>query len=337
MFNIVAVSFMSTFFLRPRPNVPWSEGLPEEMFRLATQFLSPKDLGCCIRVCKSWQRMIDSNDRIWEAKAAKVGISIANLFPLRIRNFPEVQGYFSSCQARGSFLQVRHARAKDVFANPYPKLAFGRSEWLKFLGIDPGPAPALPWYIHQLLDSPCPFWPGKKRGETHTLMQIPKEVIMRVEGRDVRIAFGVELLDQLIRKRGGLGIRDRIENHETLKVTKNQWVLITNDILPNSEGQSWDEQKKLVAKYARYQIPSTVITSIVSLVKTNQTQQFMFGAGTYTHCIEPNRSGKGMIGNFDQHGLTICQTDLTVWDEDSGEALEMDGPDTGIVAFIEFN
>ena len=56
-----------------------------------------------------------------------------------------------------------------------PRIAFGKAQWETYFG-DIGQVPPLPKDIHQILKSPCPFWPGKKVEETHILMLIPESV-----------------------------------------------------------------------------------------------------------------------------------------------------------------
>jgi len=56
-----------------------------------------------------------------------------------------------------------------------PAIAFGKEKWAIYFG-DVGVEPPLPPNIHEILQSPCPFFPGKKVGETHLLTLIPKTV-----------------------------------------------------------------------------------------------------------------------------------------------------------------
>lgn len=56
-----------------------------------------------------------------------------------------------------------------------PAIAFGKVLWEKYIG-DVGTEPPLPSNIHEILQSPCPFFPGKNVYETHLLMLIPQTV-----------------------------------------------------------------------------------------------------------------------------------------------------------------
>ena len=54
-------------------------------------------------------------------------------------------------------------------------IAFGKDLWATHLG-DIGIEPPLPPNIKEILNAPCPFFPGKKVEETHLLVLIPKTV-----------------------------------------------------------------------------------------------------------------------------------------------------------------
>ncbi|MCB1075385.1 MAG: hypothetical protein KDK59_07605, partial [Simkania sp.] len=54
-------------------------------------------------------------------------------------------------------------------------MAFGKAKWEKFFG-DTGIEPPLPLNINEILNSPCPFWSGKKVRETHVLILVPRTV-----------------------------------------------------------------------------------------------------------------------------------------------------------------
>ena len=71
----------------------------------------------------------------------------------------------------------------------FGSIAFGKTDWLRYFG-DVGEVPALPEKVKAILSLPCPFWPGKKIGETHMLTLIPKQV----DGKPLTL----DLLEKLI-------------------------------------------------------------------------------------------------------------------------------------------
>ena len=92
---------------------------------------------------------------------------------------------------------------------PLPMSAFGKAKWATYFG-DIGMEPPLPPNIHQILQSPCPFWSGKKVEETHLLVLIPQTV----NGK----ALTLDYLEQLIQKPLGGGHATKYEHYwDTLK------------------------------------------------------------------------------------------------------------------------
>ncbi len=59
--------------------------------------------------------------------------------------------------------------------NNVPSMAFGKALWAQYFG-DIGVEPPLPPHINAILQSPCPYWSGKKVEETHLLVLIPQTV-----------------------------------------------------------------------------------------------------------------------------------------------------------------
>lgn len=52
---------------------------------------------------------------------------------------------------------------------------FGKRKWEKYVG-DLEAEPSLPSKIFEILQSPCPFWPGKRVLDTHLLVLVSKTV-----------------------------------------------------------------------------------------------------------------------------------------------------------------
>jgi hypothetical protein len=90
------------------------------------------------------------------------------------------------------------AKAVDKDVRLLSLKTLGEVEWKYYFG-DVGPAPDLPSNMGAILDSTCPFWPGKKVRDTHLLVLIPATV----NGEP----FTLNLLGELIQRPSNGGIR----------------------------------------------------------------------------------------------------------------------------------
>ena len=76
----------------------------------------------------------------------------------------------------------------------YPDIAFGAAKWGKYFGVDIGAEPPLPRDMDKILESPCPFWRGKRVEETHLLVLIPGSIgdqlfTLRTFGELIKLRF----------------------------------------------------------------------------------------------------------------------------------------------------
>lgn len=131
-------------------------------------------------------------------------------------------------------------------------------QWEKF-SCQLSDIPKLPKEIFQILDSPCPFWPGKKIEETHFLTFVPgtinnqpyhpnaleKMIDSPVQG--FQSTFDVDVQEKY----------GRSSEHP-------HWILITKEAIPRSENKDYNEQLSLVKVKAHYDAPSYLeaVTSI---------------------------------------------------------------------------
>ena len=83
-----------------------------------------------------------------------------------------------------------------------PSIAFGKADWLRYFG-EVGEVPALPEKVKAILSFPCPFWAGKRIGETHMLTLIPKQV----DGKPLTLG----LLEKLIERPKGRGHQSKYD------------------------------------------------------------------------------------------------------------------------------
>lgn len=131
---------------------------------------------------------------------------------------------------------------------------FGLIDWWKFYKIKLSPdlvvkVANFPW-SEKMLDSPCPFNPGKTIRETHfafvgldaiTIMELQKLNPKETEPRFYSYAPGAWYSNQ------------KFATTESLKF---RWYLLLKDIIPNSENKTFDEQKAMLPK--EYEVPSAV-------------------------------------------------------------------------------
>ena len=188
----------------------WSEPPTEVIQNIATFIDQPAQVGRLLTVSRHWRLMIDSNPAIWRELASRIGMHthphIQDILrpiytprvyypPLSLENYLQpafnyqqpafVERAYKPEGFNREILEnitefygeeVPELMAKQVATNPYPAIALGPKEWIASGLGDPGPVPHLPLNIHQLLQSPCPFIPGKTVEDTHLLVLIPATV-----------------------------------------------------------------------------------------------------------------------------------------------------------------
>jgi hypothetical protein len=130
---------------------------------------------------------------------------------------------------------------------------FGPENWKKYFG-DVGAAPPLPAGIEAILEGPCPFHKGKKVKDTHLLALVPATV----NGRP----FKLDLLAELVqRPNTALNIPS---DRELQSQSQSQWILLTRDIIPDSNNKSFTQQETLIKK--NYRVLKELEIATASLV-----------------------------------------------------------------------
>jgi len=149
-----------------------------------------------------------------------------------------------------------------------PAISFGTSSWKQYFG-DVGVEPPLPHNIHEILESPCPFFVGKKVKDTHLLTLVPQTV----EGK----ALTLDYLSKLIQNpKSGYKTRYSYYSHYvkwelgSSHAPLSHWVLMTKDVILESRNKTYNQQKELVATTAKkanvsYRLPTALeaVTSIL--------------------------------------------------------------------------
>ena len=223
-------------------------------------------------------------------------------------------------QEQRAQLETQKAEKKAELAKTTIRaMAFGAKEWQKYFG-EVGAAPPLPADIDKILDSACPFFGGKRVEETHLLVLIPANV----DGTP----FTLNLLGELIRRPQGGGNRTayRFYHNDVQKKLGDQsssrpsyWVLMTRDVLPDSRGKTYEDQKALVVMHAcnnglPYELPLALEAATAILLHYVRTGERLYTGvpWTYTRCQEmvANNKYSVVVGFFSAGGLGVyyfCQ------------------------------
>jgi hypothetical protein len=229
---------------------------------------------------------------------------------------------FSEC------LPSLHAAAKkgDKDVRLLALKTLGEVEWKHYFG-EVEPAPDLPREMTAILDSTCPFWPGRKIRDTHLLVLIPATV----DGAP----FTLNLLGELIKrpKNGGYETRYTSYNKKVKERFgeeshgRSYWILMTHDVLEDSRSKDYSAQKALVARYTGsdgqpYEIPEALEAATAILMHHGRTGVRLFTGArlffdgppwTYTRCQELMDVVRGkcpvVVGGFESApaGLRIVR------------------------------
>ena len=184
-----------------------------------------------------------------------------------------------------------------------PPEAFGAEKWDEYFGLKVE-EPALPANIHEILSGPCPIFPGKRVCETHLLTLIPAGMTLQ----------RLESLTLNPRKGSKIGFRDKYtawDQYKAVPTPKTHWVLLTNDVIPESRRKSWKDQQTLMQKYQPqgYELPSGLDVAISLLTTYVVTGQRYDSPRTYTRCVEKVKYDSSewplAIGAFSSGGLCV--------------------------------
>ncbi len=212
-------------------------------------------------------------------------------------------------------------REIELKESPLTKLthdwfAFGKDAWAKYFG-DVGIEPPLLSEILSILQSPCPFWSGKKVHETHLLVLIPQTV----NGKPLTLKSLGELVQSP--KQGPKTKYDYfsdsvLKEHGDTPAEPSHWVLMTRDVIPGSRKKPYADQQKLVTNVSSYQVPKIVEAAICIFMEHARTGARLYGDSplTYTRCQEKyNKDWQLEVGGFGAAGLYVY-----LYDDDGGYA-----------------
>jgi len=191
-----------------------------------------------------------------------------------------------------------------------PEQAFGKEQWEAYIG-DVGEEPPLPKDIVQILKSPCPIWKGKTVVQTHSLMLIPATV----NGKPLTLKSLGEFVKSP--KQGnatkyGFFSPAVLQEHGDTSKEKSYWVLIPNDVLPESRGKNLDVQIDLVDKLGNdtgveYELSTALEVAVLNLLTYVKTGKRLYGQDplTYARCQEKTNGYPVSVGGFASGGLNV--------------------------------
>ena len=181
---------------------------------------------------------------------------------------------------------------------------FGRARWNKHFG-DVGVEPPLPANIVEILKGPCPYWKGEEMGKTHMLVLIP--AIVNGE------PFTLNSLGEMIKAPREGHATKYTHYSSTVKEEigdrapgKSYWVLMTNDVLPNSRRKTYAEQVPLLK--GSYAVPRALEAATAILMHHVSTgeRRYSDNPWTYTRCEEVVVKEYHMAaGGFQTGGLLV--------------------------------
>lgn len=199
------------------------------------------------------------------------------------------------------------ANEEKLWANCMPECAFGKKQWEMTIG-DIGQSPPLAKNIHALLKKSCPFWPNKKVEDTHVLMLIPKTINQE--------ALTIELLERLAKfpKMGKqtylLFKPDKLMIMHGFKTVKDSfWVLMTKQIIPESNKISFDKQLTLLSDVNKkldlqYEMPDLTVVMTCLFMKIIFKNEYLLNPTT-THCQETIDNHSLAVGCFFSFGISV--------------------------------
>jgi len=184
--------------------------------------------------------------------------------------------------------------------------SFGKEKWETYFGLSVE-KPFLPDNILEILQMPCPFWPGKRVWQTHMLVLIPATVNEE--------PLTLNKLQELIRNpKEGHATDYRYyapavqQEYGDTPIEHSYWVLMTRDVLPGSKGK-YTKQEGLVSEQEGYSLPKAIEVAVCISVEHFISGTQLFGRGPLTfitRCREQDQNRQPIVvGSFGSDGLNV--------------------------------
>ena len=195
--------------------------------------------------------------------------------------------------------------APQLSSSSLPSIAFGALKWQHYFGLEVI-EPPLPPDIDTILAARCPFFPSKRVGETHFLTLVPEDMTLE----------RLEVLTLNPRQGSKMGFRNKagtFSKISKLSSGRAHWVLMPNDVVPNSRSKSWKKQKVMAAQYEGqgYELLSVIDGAVCLLLEHVQTGKRFYSDSplTFTRCVETVKvlfsKYPVAIGGFASGGLGV--------------------------------
>ena len=190
---------------------------------------------------------------------------------------------------------------------PSGTVSFGKEQWETYFG-KVGEAPPIPANIDEILNTPCPYYKGKTKKQTHLLVLIPEAV----NGILLNLNTFRELVkhpltgnpsnyraiyDTIVTQFGGI-----------VPPEGSHWVLMTRGIIPGSKNKTYAQQQLRVEAETGYYIPDLLSAAVCILTYYVSTGKFLFRAETkasLTRCVEAVQNYQTTLGAFGADGIRI--------------------------------
>lgn len=176
--------------------------------------------------------------------------------------------------------------------------SFGPTDWQK-LGVELKSTPEIPEEISHYLETACPFWNNKLVKETHFLCLVPDTVTLSKLYELMGFNSNSPYLSEA---------NDYAENP--------YWILITKKAIPDTRGQSFDNQKSLISNY-NYKIPSPLEAGIAVVCTKLNGVSIYSRAGEFTRCQTGQDQAPISIGSDGRAPFSITSND---WNAPNGVA-----------------
>lgn len=175
-------------------------------------------------------------------------------------------------------------------------------------------------FIFSILTSACPFHPEKKIWETHTLLEIPKNLTLKkICHLPSTTEWGNQKWIQYIwpeyLNSSSPSWTTKSEDFEDKPVSETHYVLIKNEVLEGSREQSFEYQQALISNYKGYEVPSLItgiVANIAKFIKSKEQHIHLYGTNpfTYTRCQEKYKQSPYIVGAFSVEGLIVSPDSL---------------------------
>jgi len=201
----------------------------------------------------------------------------------------------------------------------YKIFAFSPLHWNKFFGEGTlsnqeinNAFKLLPDTLREILKSPCLAFPGKTFMETHKLVWIPEFI------NEKRLS--INSFDELLKQKMGFSknevgyllIQDEVMQNEGDKPVECGFMLITNNVLPNSQNINYRAQQLLLESFKEGDLPIYRVPKIGEVMICTITEYLRSGnrllpdiPWVYTRCQENDECGQVIVGGLGLLGLFI--------------------------------